>query len=168
MELGNLSTSLSEALGISEDSTGGERNGYSFVKLEGDTMSGNLTLENHTGPIGAYSSKNDTSSLSTGSSFTEISGSSMSLTAGRYVVTGSIKFAGNTTGYRGLAFKTSNGVESESSVVVQTNPSASWSTRLASSLILIVENTDTISLAAIQNSGGSLSADWFIKVIRIR
>ena len=168
MELGNLSTTLSEALGITEETTGGDSNGYSFVKLSGDTMSGTLTLENHTTAIGWYDLHNNTSSLSSGTSYADISGSSFTLPAGRYIVTGSISYAGNATGYRGLAFKVSSSVKDESSVLVQANPSSSWRTRLSSSMILIVESSDTVNLMGLQNSGGSLSADWFIRVIRIR
>ena len=168
MELGNLSTSLAEALGITESTSGGESSGYAFVKLSGDTMTGNLTLENHNSPIGWYDAHNGTSSIAHSTSYTDITGSSFSLPAGRYIATASINYTGNATGYRGLSFKTSSGGRTESSVLVQANPSSSWSTRVSSTFILIVDTTDTLSLMGLQSSGSSLNAEWYIKVMRIR
>lgn len=168
MELGNLSTTLSEALGISQPSSGGESSGYAFVKLEGDTMTGSLTLENHDSPIGWYDGHNATTSIASGTSYSAVSGSAITLSAGRYVITASASFPGNTSGYRGIGFRSGNSNITEGSSIEATIPSTSWTTRISTSLIRNVESSETISLTLVQNSGSALSTEWYIKAIRIR
>ena len=117
--------------------------------------------------VGWYESHYDTSSLANGTSFAKITGSDIQLTAGRYIITGSAKFAGNATGYRGITIQDSNGAITRANVTQQTLPSSSWTTSLNTTIFLNVASSTTVSLMAYQNSGGALNADWSIYATRI-
>lgn len=132
------------------------------------TVKGSLTVENHSTPIGWYDGHNNTTSISSGTSYSAVSGSSITLSAGRYVLTASASFAGNTTGYRGICFRSGSTNLVEGSAIQPTIPSTSWTTRVNASLIRDVSSSETISLALVQNSGSALSTEWYIKAIRIR
>lgn len=139
---------------------------------QGDlSVSGDVFIEGHDTSVGWYDVVSDTgTTISTGTSYAAISLSSavLALTPGRYIVTGSIRYNGNATGYRGLAFRVGSGVWDEGSVLQQAPPSSSWKARLSSSLILDITANTSVYLCALQNSGGGLDADWTLKAIRIR
>lgn len=128
---------------------------------------GEVTIMGHGSPIGWYDGHNDTTSIASGTNFASVSNSGITLTQGRYILTASATFAGNATGYRGVGFYKS-GVINEGSAIQPCIPSASWTTRVSTSLIRNVSSTETISLALLQNSGSALSTEWYIKAIRIR
>lgn len=130
-------------------------------------VNGNVYVEGHSSPIGWYDAHSNTSTIANSTSFASVSGSSITLSAGRYVITGTASFRGNTTGYRGIGFTTGS-MLTEGSTMVQAIPSTSWSTRVSTSLIRIVSSSETISLALLQNSGEDLSVSWYIRAIRIR
>lgn len=165
---GVFSRSNSEWI-IEEESSGIHigTSGTTATYIEGSaTVKGSLTVGNHSTPIGWYDGHNNTTSVASGSSFTSVSGSSITLSPGRYVLTASASFAGNTSGYRGIGFY-SNSLITEGSTIQATIPSTSWATRVSTSLIRNVEASETISLALVQNSGSALSTQWYIKAIRI-
>ena len=138
---------------------------------EGDYVikcSGLIYAENHSSAIGWYDAHYNTTSLSNATTFTTISGSSITLSAGRYILTASASFGGNATGVRGIAFYSGSSAVTEGSEVIPTISNANWATRLSISMIRNVESSETISLSYVQSSGSDLSTTWFIKAIRIR
>lgn len=139
------------------------------TSIEGSlTVGGSLTVDGHSTSIGWYDGHNATTSIASGTSYAAVSGSSITLSEGRYVLTASASFAGNTSGYRGIGFRSGSTNLIEGSAIQATIPSTSWSTRVNASLIRDVSSSETISLALVQNSGSSLSTEWHIKAIRIR
>lgn len=146
-------------------------NDSNFVATDGDgnmSIAGALTMGGHDSPIGWYDAKSNSSSLANSTSFTAISGSDISLSIGRYILTGSARFAGNATGYRGITIKDSNGSIQRANATQQTIPSASWTTSLNTTIFYNASSATTVSLMAFQNSGGSLNVDWTLYAIRIR
>ena len=138
---------------------------------QGDlNVSGDVFIEGHDTSVGWYDAVSDSTTISNGTSFAPISTSSavLALTPGRYIVTGSIRYDGNASGYRGLAFRVGTGVWDEGSILQQAPPSSSWKARLSSSLILDITANTSVYLCALQNSGSGLDAGWTLKAIRIR
>lgn len=132
-------------------------------------IDGELTVKNHDTPIGWYEGHNDTTSIASGSSYAIVSGSSINLTQGRYVITASASFEGNVNGYRGINFKSGTSNIVEGSTIHTAIPSTSWATRVGATIIRNVTSAgETISLGLVQNSGTALNTTWFIKAIRIQ
>ena len=129
---------------------------------------GNFYATDHTNPIGWYDAHNNTTTLSSGTSFVKLSGSDITLAAGRYIITGSVRFNGATSGYRGITIRDSNGSIERANVTQQTIPSSSWTTSLNTTIIYIAQSQTTVSLMAYQNSGSSLGISWDIYAICIK
>jgi len=132
------------------------------------TLAGNITLENHASAIGWYDGHSNTTTLSNTTSFIKLNGSDITLSPGRYIITGSITFNGASSGYRGITIQDSGGTISRASATQPAIPSSSWTTSLTTTIIYTVSTTTTVSLMGLQNSGASLGLDWRIYAIRIR
>lgn len=140
-----------------------------YVNWSGDVhAAGYIYAEGHSSPIGAYDAKEDTTLMGSSTSYSEITASRISLNPGRYILTATASFAGNATGYRGVAFYRNGSAMTEGSELRQANPSSSWATRMTVSVFANVTSAETISIAVQQNSGGSLNVTWYFKAIRIR
>ena len=139
-------------------------------EIGGDAyLDGEITVKGHDSSIGWYEGHNDTTSIASGSSYAIVSGSAITLTQGRYVITASASFEGNATGYRGINFKSGTSNIVEGSTITTAIPSTSWATRVGATLIRNVTSAgETISLGLVQNSGTALNTTWFIKAIRIQ
>lgn len=167
MELATFNVGVSalsdvvETYDMIEGSIHGDENGN--VKL-----AGNLTLENHDSAIGWYDGHSNTTTLSNTTSFTKFNGSDITLSPGRYIITGSITFNGASSGYRGITIQDSGGAIARASATQPAIPSSSWTTSLTTTIIYTVSSTTTVSLMGFQNSGASLGLDWRIYAIRIR
>ena len=138
--------------------------------LTGDnvTLAGNLTLENHASAVGWYDSHNNTTSVTTGSSFTGISASDISLSPGRYVLFASVSWAANTSGVRGVSIGTTITTYDYASATQMAISSSGWTTKQTTSMFLNVTTSTTVRLWAMQSSGSSLSATWNFYAMRIR
>ena len=190
MELGDLSISLSDALGITST---GERlitvptktsdltndSGFISADANGDvTLSGNITLRGHSSAVGDYHRLDAThSSFASGTSYAQLKDTSVSpntnasftLGRGMYVVVGEARFAANSSGYRGLEIHSSGGNVLASQVLVPPYSSSSVQTRIQTVCIIeVAYTTDTIDLYAVQNSGSALNVAWGFRAIRIR
>ena len=136
------------------------------------SVSGTITAEGHSSAIGWYDAHYNTTSLASGTSYAKLDASKITLSAGRYIVTGTASYGGNANGYRAVGFcKVVNGTESaiyESRQIVNTIPSTSWRTYVSTTHIITVEEDTDIYLVMMQNSGSPLSTDWYIKAMRIR
>lgn len=140
---------------------------------QGDlSVSGDIYARGHDTAIGWYDAHYDTASIASGTSYTKLSASEITLTPGRYVVTGTASYSGATTGYRAVGFVTRVGSTDtaiyESRQIVPTIPSTSWRTYVSTTHIISVEENTKIYLTTMQNCGTALSTDWYIKAIRIR
>lgn len=135
------------------------------------SASGNIYANGHDTFIGWYAAHYDTATIETGTSYTKLGVSETELSPGRYVVTGTVSYGGATSGYRAVGFVKRVGTTDtaiyESRQIVPTIPSTSWRTYVSTTHIINVEETTKIYLVTMQNSGSPLSADWYIKAIRI-
>lgn len=103
MELGALSTTLAEALGISNtlDRSSGSGGGSSFDNLYVEntlTVDGDFYLGGHTTPVGTVNSFTRTSTTTVGT--TVVTLGSITLPPGSWVARGWVRFPAGTTGYR--------------------------------------------------------------------
>lgn len=107
MELGSLSTSLAEALGISNTPTPDRINENFYVDSDGNiTSNGTITVEGHTSPIGTVLTSHLASAKSASpSTATEIC--SISLPQGTWALAGYVRFPSNNSGLRRAGFDTS-------------------------------------------------------------
>lgn len=131
-------------------------------------LAGNIWLESHDTSVGWYDGHSDTTTLPNTTSFTKVNGSDITLSPGRYIITGSITFNGASGGYRGITIQDSGGSISRASATQQAIPSSSWTTSMTTTIIYVTSTTTTVSLMGYQNSGASLGIDWRIYAIRIR
>lgn len=110
MGLGTLSTTLAEALGISNtlDRSGGGGGGSTFENLSVNnnltvgndaTIDGNLTIEGHTSPVGTALTTFTRSGV-TRVGTTVVTLANIDLPAGTWIVKGWVRFGAGTSGYR--------------------------------------------------------------------
>lgn len=154
------SKALSSNISLDADDVGA-------LPISGGTLTGPLKVEGHSTQIGWYDAHYNTNTLNSVSSFTAIDASAITLPIGRYVVTGTCSFGANTSGIRGIGFTTGTSVMNESSVCIPPVTASGWNTRVSSSLILNITSESTVKLMYLQNTGSSLSINWYIKAIRI-
>lgn len=145
-----------QAEGVFKDSNGA-------VRLPGD-----LYLKGHTGPIGYMTSISRSSvSLANATSMSAVPDTTLTLSPGRWIITGSIRYPGNATGVRGVGIRSAGSLVPESAQVVPA-VSASYLTRVNCTCILETASTTNVNLGYIQSSGSALSSDFTIRAIRIR
>jgi len=146
MELGTLSTSLAEALGISEtlDKTAGGGGG-SFTP----------TTVTDSGTASSFSSGTTLHSL----------GVSKTMASGIWIIMASARYPSNSTGYRALQI-TADGTGQNVSLVQQP---AGGTGNFDIFTAAIVEKTAswTLDLNGRQNSGSSMNVDWYVRAVKI-
>lgn len=139
------------------------KDGNGTIRIPGD-----LYLKGHSGPVGYMTSINRTSvSLANATSMTAVPDTTLTLTPGRWIITGSIRYPGNDTGVRGVGIRSGGSLVPESAQVVMA-VSAGYLTRVNCACILEVASQTNVNLGYLQSSGSSLSSDFTIRAIRIR
>lgn len=129
---------------------------------------GYITASGHTNPIGWYDAHNNTSSISSGTTYQSISASAISLAPGRYMLFGSARFSGASSGYRGITIYEGNDSIGRAAASQPCIPSSSWTTALNTSCFVAVSSTTTYKLGVYQNCGSSLSTAWDFYAVAIR
>lgn len=130
------------------------------------TLQGDITVEGHETPIGDVAPRaNKTQNIATGTSWVT-TGCSVSLTQGVWVVVGSIEYAANATGRRGVEIY-ANGNMTHTQVNVAAGSNAT--TRLVTAGILEINAASmNVYIYGYQNSGSSLSQTTYMRAVRIR
>ena len=130
------------------------------------TLQGDITVEGHETPIGDVAPRaNKTQNIATGTSWVT-TGCSVSLTQGVWVVVGSIEYAANATGRRGVEIY-ANGNMTHTQVNVAAGSNAT--TRLVTAGILEISAASmNVYIYGYQNSGSSLSQTTYMRAVRIR
>ena len=142
---------------------------YGNVNCVGNVKcAGYITASNHTNPIGWYDAHSNTSSISSGTSYQSISSSEISLPAGRYMLFGSARFSGASSGYRGITIFEGSSSLGRASASQPAIPSSSWTTAMNCSCFVAVSSTTSYKLGVYQNSGSSLSTAWDFYAVAIR
>ena len=168
MELGDLSVSLSEALGITHE-TEQTINSFTNLTIENNlNVGGVMTMEGHNTPPGFYETKSDTINKATGTSFASISGSAYTPAAGRWLITASARYSGASSGNRGVCIYEAGSVITSTQVIVPAIQSSSWATDLKTVGYVTTDGTKEYRIGLLQNTGGSLSTSYHIAFIRIR
>lgn len=170
MELGTLSTSLSEALGISQ--TGADRTSSAFLNLSVDNLlsvGGDIIVGGHSGAIGERTGDHTGTWSVTNSSETNVPSANLTpltLTPGVWIVYAQAEFSSNATGRRFIEITTSiSGVISRSAV--SQNAVSGSSTRLLTTTYLALTNTQDVTIRVFQNSGSARSTDFHLAGVRI-
>jgi len=174
MELGNLSTSLAEALGITQGGQSRVIDGLINVNEDGAIeisadleVTGGITVENHTSEIGYMPTDIDsqTASIASGSTLTD-TGQGFTLDPGKWVLVASVRFSTSSTGYRGVAW----GYDSN-----DLTPTRARSTNLGSSYVVDLQTVAIVSpsvqrtytVRAFQTSGSAMTVTVNARAIRI-
>lgn len=178
LELGSLSTSLSEALGISSG-LGGSNTGVSGLDVldnmsaDGTTtiFDGPIIINGHNSAIGSINSGGSVSgsrSISSGTSFVQL-GNNITLPAGTWILIGRAEFQSNTSGRRAITWYNMDASPVEAIEVTNINqlPVSGAGTRLQSVYIIALSAERTFQLRAAQNSGSSLNTSYYYYAIRI-
>ena len=172
MELGTLSTSLSEALGISQ--TGADRTSSAFLNLSVDnllsvggniTAGGNITVGGHAQEIGYTSSATGTYSCASNTSYhstgiaTPATSSPDCISAGTWIITAHVEFPSSSTGRRVVRlYNTATSAELPRSVVTQTGTNGT-ATHMISTSIMQVSANNQFRVDVSQNSGSTQSCN---------
>lgn len=170
MELGTLSTSLAEALGISQ--TGADRTSSAFLNLSVDnllsvggdiTAGGNITVGGHAQEIGYTSSATGTYSCASNTSYhntgvsTPATSSPDCISAGTWIITAHVEFPSSSTGRRVVRlYNTATSAELPRSVISQTGTNGS-ATHMISTSIMQVSANNQFRVDISQNSGSTQS-----------
>lgn len=156
-------------IGNGSENTTANRSNALTVDWDGNVnCAGYITASNHTNPIGWYDAHNNTSSISSGTTYQSISASAISLAPGRYMLFGSARFSGASSGYRGITIYEGNSTIGRASASQPAIPSSSWTTAMNCSCFVAVNSTTTYKLGVYQNSGSSLSTEWGFYAVAIR
>jgi len=172
MELGTLSTSLAEALGISE--TAGSYATTDDLGVAGDlTVGGTITSAGHIYAEGngtwiGYQTDafETTQNMATGTTWIT-TGRTISLSKGTWLIEGEIAFASNSTGRRGACVYVPSGVLVKSQHTENAVSGAVTRLATSASVVLTGSSNTTVSIYGFQNSGGQLSATTTIQATRI-
>ena len=170
MELGTLSVSLSEALGIS-NSADRTANAFDNLAVANDlSVGGDITVKGHSSPIGARQARDNATTKASGTTWTEVQASNVYIDAdeGVWVLHAMAEFQSNATGRRALQiYNHTTGSElSRTSAVM---PAVSGTTTRVHTFATISTTSDvTYTLQVVQNSGSTLDVHYYIEAVRIR
>lgn len=115
MELGTLSTSLAEALGISQTpekygsiddwAVGGDLTVAGTASVVGALSAASVTIGGHSSAVGAFNQgSTTTASLTTGTSY-QATGQQFTLSEGKWIINAGIRFPSNSTGTRRICIR---------------------------------------------------------------
>ncbi len=174
MELGNLSTSLADALGINQSNNTNVVDGLVYVNNDGDVevnsdldVVGGVTLYNHSSAIGYTPAdiSGETASIASGSTLTDTA-VGFTLDAGVWVLVASVRYATSNTGYRGAAWGY-NTTDMASTRVRSNNMGASYSVDLQPVAIVTPTATRTYTVRVFQTSGAAMTVTINARAVRI-
>lgn len=165
LELGALSTTLAEALGIVSS---GDRKSVPDVIFLNDNdevqvnanmlVSGSLTLAGHSTPIGSRVSQIDVTvdNIASGGSLKDTN-CSVDLTAGVWIIDYYARFPANATGYRGIQLAVGSEALTRSDIFCQASNSSAVTTRLAGSVTVNLSTDRTYKIQVMQGSGSAMN-----------
>ena len=165
MELGDLSMSLSEALGISNS----RDNNYVMADSSGNvSIGGKLTVGGHTTEIGYRNNDYNTRTVASGNTPVRLTGDDVpvALSAGTWLLIGAADFTANANGVRHLVWYRDGSAMNASRVTVDAT-SGGFNSRLQSITTVKVDSTANLELYCFQNSGSALSVNWYWQIVRI-
>lgn len=171
MQLGALSTTLAEALGVSSSSplqyTGGSGGTVDDLIVNNTlTVGGSVTIGGHPGPIGEFLTGSSTeNSVATGGSWKR-TGADVSLTAGTWVIMARANFPAATAGGRGVSIGITSSI-ADSRTYVQAVNSSAVNTNVVGMLIAEVASTTTYK-AFISHTAGSSQSGINVSILAVR
>ena len=132
------------------------------------TMGGTLTIANHSSTVGTVQAANGSgTSLASGTSWVDLNADAkLTLSTGSWVVSGTVSFASNATGRRGVRFYGNSTAFSQGTVI--TPPASGGTTQLTTMLLItITAASSDVYLQAFQNSGSALTTTSYLRAMRI-
>lgn len=165
LELGALSTTLAEALGIV--SSGDRKTVPDVIFLnENDevqvnanmVVSGSLTVAGHSTSIGSRVTQTDVTvdNIASGGSLKDTN-CSVDLTAGVWIIDYYARFPANATGYRGIQLAVGSEALTRSDIFCQASKSSTVTTRLAGSVTVNLSTDRTYKIQVMQGSGSTMN-----------
>lgn len=165
LELGALSTTLAEALGIV--SSGDRKSVPDVIFLnENDevqvnanmVVSGSLAVAGHSTPIGSRVTQIDVTvdNIASGGSLKDTN-CSVDLTAGVWIIDYYARFPANATGYRGIRLAYGSEALTRSDIFCQASNSSAVTTRLAGSVTVNLSTDRTYKIQVMQGSGSAMN-----------
>lgn len=132
-------------------------------------VSGDITVKNHASHIGDTVVGTETTKTgSNAGSGSWITGSSISLTAGVWVVTAHVQFNANTSGRRAIQIYAGSDAIEQSLCNQTPTTGSSTLTHMTTSHVLSLSTTSTVTIRSYQTSGGNLQVVSHIRAVRIR
>ena len=165
LELGELSTTLAEALGIV--SSGDRKTVPDVIFLNDDdevqvnsnlVVSGSLKVQGHSSAIGSRVAQTDVevNSIASGGSLKD-TGCSVDLTAGVWIIDYYARFPANATGYRGIRLAYGSEALTRSDIFCQASDSGTVTTRLAGSVVQTISADRNYKIQVMQGSGSAMN-----------
>lgn len=165
LELGELSTTLAEALGIV--SSGDRKTVPDVIFLNDDdevqvnsnlVVSGSLKVQGHSSAIGSRVAQTDVevNSIASGGSLKD-TGCSVDLTAGVWIIDYYARFPANATGYRGIRLAYGSKALTRSDIFCQASDSGTVTTRLAGSVVQTISADRNYKIQVMQGSGSAMN-----------
>ena len=133
--------------------------------LDGGTLTGSLTVSNHSSAIGYSNSGTGSKSISSGTSAVALSGD-ISITAGTWMLVGQVEFPANNTGVRHIEWRDGS-TAIGASQLTQTATTGSIATRMQSTIIVNATASKNMHLYCYQNSGGAKTVTYNWQLVRI-
>ena len=192
VELGSLSTSLSEALGISNGlptilsggggtvddlvvnntlAVGGDSDFAGDVDIAGDlTVTGSITAEGHSSAIGTIENLASVSvSVSSGTSWTRLTDTVLQVTPGTWLVTAYASCPGSTTGDRalGITYGSATGNLVQSRTTMRANAGSGIAAIQTTAVVATNTANRNYAIEYWQNSGAAKSVEFRMSAVRI-
>ena len=163
MELGDLSVTLSEALGIGESSS----TNYISPDSSGNvTIAGNLTVNGHATSIGYANTGSGSKSIAMGNTPLKLTDTAVTVSPGTWLLVGDADFAPNATGTRYAAWANDTTVMDATRLQTQA-VTGGFSSRLQVVAAVKVTETTDFNLYCYQNSGSALTVGFSWQIVRI-
>ena len=173
MELGKLSTTLAEALGISESLDSNREKAQTFIddtlRVTGDVYAGVNADGTGGHPLVGASLGIETyeaTTVSTGTSFTSLG--ELNLDAGAYVIVAMADFGSSATGRRCLRWYNVTGGNAMTLSTVTLPAVSGTDTRIQSVFVTQFSSANKYRLECYQTSGGDLSVTGYVRYIKLK
>ena len=159
--------SLKESVQMALDELLGRMKGFLVTDADGNlSLDGNLTLGGHRTEVGYRSAANNTKDLASGTASVKINGEELTLSAGTWVLVGAVDFPANSTGVRNIRWNRGSTAMNNTLVTVKATDGG-FNTRLQTTALVKVTEPTKMYLYGYQNSGSSLTVNWYWQAIRI-
>lgn len=135
--------------------------------FDGTTVTGDaFRVRGHNSDIGNNNTASGTQNVSSGTAWGDVS-DSITLGAGTWVLVGRLSYASNSSGRRGIAIYNNTAGSRPAMSNLTAAPVSGAVTSVNTTYIAKVSANTSFCIQGYQNSGSSLSTDWYMSAVRI-